>query len=43
MESIVSKWVDYTTKYGLGYIMSDGTAGAVYNDYTRVAIDKTNQ
>ena len=32
----VTKWIDYSTKYGLGYLLSDGTAGVVFNDSTRV-------
>jgi len=32
----VTKWIDYSTKYGLGYLLSDGTSGVVFNDSTRV-------
>ena len=28
----VYKWVDYSSKYGLGYILSDGTPGVVLSD-----------
>lgn len=28
---IVSKWVDYTNKYGIAYSLSDGTAGCLLN------------
>lgn len=31
----VARWVDMTSKYGLGYMLSDGTVGAVFNDGTR--------
>lgn len=27
MDAMVEKWVDYTQKFGLGYILSDGTVG----------------
>lgn len=32
--SWVSKWVDYSDKYGLGYNLSDFGAGVVFNDNT---------
>lgn len=34
----VSKWVDYSNKYGLGYELTDGTFGAFFNDGTRIAL-----
>lgn len=33
----VTKWVDYTSKYGLGYRLSDGTFGVVFNDATKMS------
>ena len=33
----VVKWVDYTSKYGLGYRLSDGTFGVVFNDATKMS------
>jgi len=33
----VTRWVDYTSKYGLGYVLSDGTYGVVFNDATKMA------
>ena len=39
----VTKWVDYSTKYGLGYLLSDHSAGVFFNDSTKiVAEDKGN-
>ena len=32
----VTRWVDYTSKYGLGYVLSDGTFGVVFNDATKM-------
>nr|CCA26295.1 protein kinase putative [Albugo laibachii Nc14] len=32
----ITQWVDYTTKYGLGYILSNGSAGVYFNDSTRI-------
>jgi len=35
----VTKWVDYSSKYGLGYILSNGTSGVFFNDNTKVIAD----
>jgi hypothetical protein len=35
----VKKWVDYSSKYGLGYLLSDGTTGIYFNDSTKMIID----
>lgn len=32
----VKKWVDYSTKYGLGYILSNGNSGVFFNDCTKI-------
>ena len=32
----VKKWVDYTQKYGLGYILSNGSTGVYFNDSTKI-------
>ncbi|XP_076355007.1 serine/threonine-protein kinase PLK1-like isoform X1 [Tachypleus tridentatus] len=34
----VSKWVDYTDKYGLGYQLSDNSVGVLFNDSTRIIL-----
>lgn len=34
----VTKWVDYSSKYGLGYMMSDGAIGVYFNDSTKVIL-----
>jgi polo-like kinase 1 len=39
----VKKWVDYSSKYGLGYLLSDGTTGIYFNDSTKMIIDETGQ
>jgi len=31
---MVQRWVDYRDKYGIGYKMTNGTYGAVFNDQT---------
>ncbi|CAL8078945.1 unnamed protein product [Calicophoron daubneyi] len=34
----VSKWVDYSDKYGLGYQLCDNSSGVVFNDITRLIL-----
>lgn len=33
------KWIDYTSKYGLGYILSNGAVGVFFNDATKIIMD----
>ncbi len=35
----VKKWVDYSSKYGLGYLLSNGTTGVFFNDSTKIILD----
>ena len=35
----VKKWVDYSTKYGLGYFLSNGSTGVFFNDSTKIVLD----
>jgi polo-like kinase 1 len=35
----VIKWVDYTSKYGLGYLLNNGHCGVFFNDSTKVILD----
>lgn len=35
----VKKWVDYSSKYGLGYLLSDGATGIYFNDSTKMMLD----
>lgn len=39
----MKKWVDYSTKYGLGYLLSDGSTGVYFNDSTKIIIDKNGE
>lgn len=39
-EICVKKWVDYSTKYGLGYLLTDGSTGVYFNDSTKIILDK---
>lgn len=34
----VSKWVDYSDKYGFGYELSDDCVGVMFNDFTRIVL-----
>jgi polo-like kinase 1 len=34
----VTKWVDYSSKYGVGYLLSDGSLGVYFNDSTKVIL-----
>lgn len=35
----VKKWVDYSSKYGLGYLLSNGSSGVFFNDCTKIILD----
>ncbi len=34
----VKKWVDYSTKYGMGYLMSNGSFGVFFNDSSKIVL-----
>lgn len=34
------KWIDYTSKYGLGYVLSDGSIGVFFNDATKIILER---
>jgi len=34
----VRKWVDYSSKYGLGYLLSNGDVGVFFNDSTKIIL-----
>lgn len=35
----VKTWVDYSSKYGLGYLLSNGSSGVFFNDSTKIVLD----
>ena len=37
----VKKWVDYSSKYGLGYLLSNGATGVFFNDSTKILLSPT--
>mmetsp|Transcript_12033 Transcript_12033/g.33840 ORF Transcript_12033/g.33840 Transcript_12033/m.33840 type:complete len:934 (-) Transcript_12033:498-3299(-) len=34
----VTRWVDYSSKYGMGYVLSNGAVGVLFNDATKVLL-----
>ena len=34
----VTRWVDYTSKYGLGYMLANGSIGVYFNDSTKIVL-----
>ncbi len=43
METFVKVWRDYTEKYGLGYMLSNGCIGFVFNDYSKIICNPTGE
>ncbi|VDN08266.1 unnamed protein product [Thelazia callipaeda] len=39
----ITKWVDYSDKYGLGYQLCDNSTGVVYNDSTKMVLDAAGE
>ena len=35
----VTRYIDYSCKYGLGFLLSDGSAGVYFNDATKVVLE----
>jgi polo-like kinase 1 len=42
-EVFVKKWVDYSTKYGLGYLLSNGSVGVFFNDCTKIILNGSKE
>ncbi|CAD8174723.1 unnamed protein product [Paramecium pentaurelia] len=38
-EIFVKKWVDYSSKYGLGYLLNNGSSGVYFNDSSKIIAD----
>ena len=38
-EIFVTKWVDYSSKYGLGYLLNNGCIGVYFNDCSKIIIN----
>ncbi|CBY08321.1 unnamed protein product [Oikopleura dioica] len=39
----ISKWVDYSDKYGIGYQLCDNSVGVLYNDQTRMILHEDGE
>jgi hypothetical protein len=39
----VTIWLDYTSKYGLGYLLSNGCVGVYFNDATKIIVTADGQ
>ena len=42
-EVYVIKWVDYSNKYGLGYVLNNGLIGVYFNDNTKMLYNPNNK
>lgn len=38
-EVYVKKWADFSSKYGLGYYLSNGAYGVLFNDSSKLILD----
>jgi len=39
----IKKWVDYSSKYGLGYMLTNGATGVFFNDSSKIILDAMGQ
>ncbi len=39
----IKKWLDYSSKYGIGYLLSNKSIGVFYNDTTKLILDKKGE
>ena len=39
----ITKWIDYSSKYGLGYILNNGYFGVYFNDNTKMLLNPKDQ
>ena len=36
----MKKWVDYSSKYGLGYLLNNGSTGVFFNDSSKILLSQ---
>ena len=36
----VLKWVDYSSKYGIGYLLNNGCTGVCFNDFSKIVMEQ---
>lgn len=41
-QTLVKKWIDYSSKYGIGYMLSNNRYGVLFNDSTKIVVSKDN-
>ena len=39
----VSSWIDYSQKYGMGYLLCDGSVGVYFNDATMIVLESAGK
>jgi len=39
----IQKWIDYSSKYGLGYVLSNKSYGVFFNDMTKIVLDQSSR
>lgn len=39
----VSKWLDYSSRYGVGYLLSNKSVGVIFNDSTRIVLSPNDK
>lgn len=42
-EILIEKWIDYSSKYGVGYILSNGSIGVYFNDSSKIVLDPSGK
>ena len=38
-EPYIKKWVDYSNRYGVGYLLTNTAVGVYFNDYSKMILD----
>ena len=41
-EIFVKKWIDFSDKYGIGYLLSNGSYGVYFNDSSNVVMGQNS-
>jgi len=41
--TFLMKWIDYSSKYGIGYLLSDGVLGVYFNDSTKAVMEDSGK
>ena len=38
-EPFIRKWIDYSNRYGVGYLLSNSAVGVYFNDFSKIILD----